>query len=259
MSDTAALPCLYHFRISHFNEKVRWALDWKRIPHRRVSLVPGFHIPTTWWVSGQTGVPILDLTGEGTALFDSTAILHELERRWPDPPLFPSDPAQRERALALEAWFDDEVADDLRRVFWSTIIDDAGFVERISAGGAAPLTQRLYRTLFPLMRPLFKKDLELDAASIERSRARVAGHFDRLEAEIGPAGFLVGDAFSVADLAAASITSALVRPPQFAHPLPEPLPAPLVELRATLSERKGWKWVLETYAKHRSPSAEVIP
>lgn len=27
-------PLLWHFAISHFTEKARWALDWKGIPHR---------------------------------------------------------------------------------------------------------------------------------------------------------------------------------------------------------------------------------
>lgn len=257
MSDAAALPCLYQFRISHYNEKVRWALDHKRIPHRRVSLVPGLHIPAAWWVSGQTGVPILDLSGEGTALSDSTRIIAELERRWPDPPLYPADPARRERALALEEHFDEEVGDDLRRLCWAAIIDDAAFVTRISTEGACPVMQRAFGALFPLLRPLFRRDLELDAASVERSRARLAGHFDRLEAEIGPSGHLVGDAFTVADLTAAAIMSALVRPPQFAYPLPEPYPRPLVELRESLAGRAGWSWVLETWARHRDPSSEV--
>jgi hypothetical protein len=29
------LPLLWHIPLSHFNEKVRWALDFKNIPHRR--------------------------------------------------------------------------------------------------------------------------------------------------------------------------------------------------------------------------------
>jgi hypothetical protein len=29
------VPLLWHFAISHFTEKARWALDWKGIPHAR--------------------------------------------------------------------------------------------------------------------------------------------------------------------------------------------------------------------------------
>lgn len=35
---------LLQFRHSPYNEKVRWALDLKRVPHRRRSLLPGPHM-----------------------------------------------------------------------------------------------------------------------------------------------------------------------------------------------------------------------
>jgi glutathione S-transferase len=35
---------LLQFRHSPYNEKVRWALDLKRLPHRRRSLLPGPHM-----------------------------------------------------------------------------------------------------------------------------------------------------------------------------------------------------------------------
>ena len=33
-------PVLWQLELSHYNEKVRWALDHKRIPHRRRALLP---------------------------------------------------------------------------------------------------------------------------------------------------------------------------------------------------------------------------
>ena len=36
-------PVLWQLQISHYNEKARWALDYKRIPHVRHSMLPGFH------------------------------------------------------------------------------------------------------------------------------------------------------------------------------------------------------------------------
>jgi hypothetical protein len=33
-------PVLWHLQLSHFNEKVRWALDLKRIDHVRRPLLP---------------------------------------------------------------------------------------------------------------------------------------------------------------------------------------------------------------------------
>jgi hypothetical protein len=39
------VPVVWQFRAWHFNEKVRWALDWKWIAHTRRTLLPGWHIP----------------------------------------------------------------------------------------------------------------------------------------------------------------------------------------------------------------------
>lgn len=128
------VPVLYHFRVSHYNEKVRWVLDYKRWPHRRKTLIPGFHIPRARLLSGQNMLPVLRL-GERT-LHDSSTILAELERLRPDPPLFPSDEGERRRALEIEAWYDDPVAPDLRRLFWATYLDDGAACTRMSTDGA---------------------------------------------------------------------------------------------------------------------------
>src|SRR5438128_853440 len=36
-------PVLWHLKVSHYNEKARWALDYKGIPHRRRAAIPGRH------------------------------------------------------------------------------------------------------------------------------------------------------------------------------------------------------------------------
>jgi glutathione S-transferase len=54
-------------------------------------------------VSGQPLVPVLELDGQVIA--DPTAIVEELERLQPDPPLYPSDPARRAEAEIFVDWF----------------------------------------------------------------------------------------------------------------------------------------------------------
>ncbi len=92
--DTATAPChvrLWQLELSHFNEKVRWALDYKRINHRRRSLLPGAHALITRRLTGDVGTtPVLDL--DGRMIGDSTRIIAALEERWPEPPLYPPDP-----------------------------------------------------------------------------------------------------------------------------------------------------------------------
>ena len=41
-------PVLYHIEVSHYNEKARWALDYKGVPHRRKAPMPIAHMGGRW-------------------------------------------------------------------------------------------------------------------------------------------------------------------------------------------------------------------
>ncbi len=250
-------PHLFQFRVSHYNEKVRWALDYKGWPHVRHTMVPGFHILGARLRSGQSQLPVLVIGDE--TLSNSSHILAEIERRQPAPPLYPSHASDLERAREIERFFDDEVAPDLRRLFWSTYLDHSADCTRMATDGSSPLARGLFRALLPVMRPLFRSNMGVRKEQIERARSRLGSYFDRLESEIGPSGYLVGDRFGIADLAAAAVMTAIIRPPQFSYPLPEPWPAALVELRDNVADRRGFSWVLDMYARHRGASAEIVP
>jgi len=250
-------PRLLHFRVSHYNEKVRWALDHKKWPHVLEALVPGFHVPRVRRLTGQNKVPVLVI--DGIPINGSGRILQEIERIRPNPPLLTESPADRARALALEAFFDDEVAPDVRRLFWSTYLDRPTECVRMATDGASSLARGAWWVLSPLLRRVLRFNMQADTQHVERAREMVGGFFDRLESEIGPSGYLVGDAFGIADLAVASVLSPILRPPEFPYPVPEPWPPGLVELRASLAGRAGYRWVMDMYARHRGTSSEVMP
>lgn len=54
--------------------------------------------------SGQDLVPVLE--DGGFCLADSSRIIEHLERRFPDPPLFPADPARKAEMRIFVDWFD---------------------------------------------------------------------------------------------------------------------------------------------------------
>ena len=56
-------------------------------------------------VSGQGLVPVIERS-DGTVVADSVAILRDLERRQPQPPLFPPDPARRAELDVFIDWFE---------------------------------------------------------------------------------------------------------------------------------------------------------
>ena len=128
---------------------------------------------------------------------------------------------------------------------------DLAWAARMATDGFGASTRLVWHTFFPLMRPLLRRNMGVDAARVHRARKRLGGYLDRLESAIGPSGYLVGDRFSVADLAAAAVMTAIVRPPEFPYPLPDPWPPELVQLRESVAGRAGFRWVLDIYARHR--------
>lgn len=94
-------PELWQMRFSMYPEKVRWALDYKRVAHIRHSLLPGPHAVQLMPRFGQKSMPILRHNGK--VLKNSAAILDYVEQTWPRPVLYPGDSAHREQAFGYPA------------------------------------------------------------------------------------------------------------------------------------------------------------
>jgi glutathione S-transferase len=242
---------LWHIEISHYNEKVRWALDHKGVPHRRRAPMPGvLHPLVALAKTRRPTLPVLEL--DGRAIGDSTRIIGALEHRWPEPPLYPDDPSERRRALELEDFFDEEVAPDVRRfAFFEISRDPAAATAALQTVGGPPLSGRAAALMVRGTARRYGGSEEV----MEESRRRILAGADRLAAEIQPSGHLVGDSFTVADLTAASILYPLVQPPEFQYAVP-PLPPAVRELAAELPG-EATDWVRRMWREHRGTSAEV--
>ena len=69
--------------------------------------------------------------------------------------------------------------------------------------------------------------------------------------------YLVGEAFTVADLAAAAMLSPLLQPPEIQYPVRVELPPFLQDYRAMLLRYPAARWAAEIYRLNRGHSAEV--
>jgi glutathione S-transferase len=205
-------PVLWQLQVSHFVEKVRWALDYKRIPHIRQSLLPGLHAIKTRRLSGDISTtPVLTL--DGRSIGDSTRIIAAIEERWPQPPLYPEDEAQRCRALELEEFFDEELGPHIRRAFYHEVLPRPELVVPLFTQGRRRPPRALLLAGFPALRVAMRRRFEISAESAAHSRAKMVAAMDRLEREISSSGYLVGDSFTVADLTAATLFYGVARPP----------------------------------------------
>ena len=249
-------PVLWHLDISHYNEKARWALDFKGVAHIRRRVTPGLQGLRARRLRAGSTVPILEM--DGRAIGDSTKIIEEVERRWPEPPLYPVDPAERSGALELEDFFDEQCGPHARRVLFSDNMAEPETFVAMFNGADRPLNG-LLEALTPLFLQLVKRRFQIWPETVERSREKVCAAFDKLEADVGPSGYLVGESFTVADLAAASILGLIVVPPEFPYIKvhPDERTAQFRRFRHSLKDRPGFKWVEDMYARHRGTSAEM--
>ena len=95
---------LYRARFSTNVERVALALAHKGLEVESVEISYDDRSPVIE-VSGQGLVPVLV---DGTIVVpDSRRILTFLEEKWPDPPLFPRDPARLAELRVFRDWFDE--------------------------------------------------------------------------------------------------------------------------------------------------------
>ena len=253
----ATTPVLYHIEVSHYNEKARWALDYKGVPHRRKAPMPMMHMAwaaTMTHGKGKT-FPILRMNGE--TIDDSTRIIETLERLYPEPPLYPADSDDRRRALALEEFFDEELAPHIRRTAFAIATRDPDAFAWAAAPQAGRFVHAAFKGSAIMMGPLVRMRYGINDETAAQGWDKTLAAFDRLESEIGPSGYLAGDAFSVADLTAAALFFPLVRPPESEFLVPGPLPEAMERLREEVAGRPGWEWVRDMYRRHRGTSAAV--
>ncbi len=245
---------LVQFLASHFNEKARWALDWKGLPHTRRSLLPGPHIPVVRRLSGQTATPVLLIDERVVA--GSADILAALEELRPEPPLFPSDPEARAEVEALQAHFDEEVGPQVRTALFSVLLDEPGYLCAIFDRERPGWQRALYRAVFPLVSGLVRKGNGVTGPeAVEAAFAATERALDLVARRSGGTGYLVGDGFTAADLAAAALLAPTL---SLDHPdmaRPEPLPERVRAWLARWEKHPASAWVRETYRRHRPPRA----
>jgi len=252
---TGGAPVLWHLKVSHYNEKARWALDYKGVAHIRRAALPGRHPSIAKKLTGGRTFPVLVLDGE--AIGDSTRIIEALERRYPEPPLYPADPDERRRALELEDFFDEQLGPHTRLLAVHHMLPDS----KLTLGAFFPdlrgMRRLIARAAFRGVRARMVAGLEIDDQSVALAHEKVRAAGERFRAELQPSGYLVGDAFTVADLTLAALLAPVVAPDEFPYPQPQrghPLFAPL---RDALAGPNLLDWSRGMYRRHRGFSAEI--
>jgi glutathione S-transferase len=107
---------LYWMSISHPSQVARKMLDLKGIEYERIDVLPlnqRIHLRLAGFSGGT--VPALKL--DGRRVQGSRQIAQALDERWPEPALFPTDPALRARVQEAERWGEEQLQPIPRRLF----------------------------------------------------------------------------------------------------------------------------------------------
>ena len=238
---------LYQFPISHYCEKVRWALDYKGVRYRIKNLLPGQHIGFVKSVAPKTHVPVIEKDGE--FIQGSAAIITWLDEQYPDKPLTPSDPAAREEALEWERFADEGMGDDVRRWCYFTLLEHPRAVLPLLTTGV-PLPLRIvFRLMFPKVREVMQRAMKIYPETSQKSAAALDAALQKLLKATDERKFLAGDQFSRADLAVAALLSPFFMPPEYGVKWPRQAPQPL---QGWVDARAGkLAWAERIYREYR--------
>jgi glutathione S-transferase len=164
---------VYGGSISPFVRKVLVVLAEKGVEAKVENVNPFAPPPDFVAISPLKRIPVLRDTDvpEPNTIPDSSVICDYLERKFPQPPLYPNDPFQRARALWYEEYADTLVA---------PTIGPGLFFERV-------------------VKKMMKQETDEDLCR-KTLHEKLPPILDHLEREIGNSQFFVGDTFTIADV-----------------------------------------------------------
>ena len=228
---------LYQFKISHYAEKARWALDHKGLTYRRHEVLFGPGQLLLKLRTGSRQVPVLD--DDGRIVVGSTRILDHLDARYPAAPLWPVDPAEQAAAREAVAWADEKIGKGVRGYLLASARHDPRLgVAGTVAGALGPGVIRVaadycgYDSL----------------ALAEHDFPQV---LRELKSRLGASAYLVGDRFTAADLTACALINPLYGPP--ASPLRSRWSRQRPPLASDPALAPVFDWFDHIYQKHRRP------
>jgi len=208
-------PCLIAIALSHYCEKVRWALDYLDIDYVEEDHAPPFHRQYTARHNGTT-VPVL--VTENKAFTDSHDILQYLDGISEDKKLYPKDFQLRSRVEELEKLFDEKLGVASRSWGYSYAIQKPLTIA-IAWGIQAPLIERIKVILaFPKIPQLLQQIYDVTPEAKDLALEEIRKVFEIVNQELASGKqFLVGDRLSAADITFAALASPILRPPN--HPI----------------------------------------
>lgn len=247
------IPRLISIPVSHYCEKVRWAMEWLEIPYVEERHVPLIHRFYTRQVGGSS-VPVL--VTQTATFIDSADILHHLDDMTSsDKRLYPNNPELRRQIDQLEDTFNHQLAPHVRCWGYFNGFQDWGLMQTVWCDGVPGWERALFPFVFPLVRRKARKAYNINFESAIASLDQIQQIFDVIGSRLADGRkYLVGDDFSAADLTFACLAAPTLFPPEYGVPFPQldSIPSQMADQIQVFRETPAGKYVLRLYRQRQS-------
>lgn len=239
--------------ISHFCEKARWALDRAGIAFEERAHLQVLHWLPAKRAGGGTTVPVL-VCGE-TVLTESADILSWADARAPAAVrLYPDDPALSSAIRALERDFDERLGPQGRLWLYDNMRGRRALVRRYAATGV-PAWQKLGLPIaYGTVAKIIDRHFAITSESAAHALRDVRDTFDEVGVLLDDGRqYLMGARFSAADLTFSALSAAVLSPPGYGVPLPQPdeLPPAMATVVRELREHPAGQHALRMFREKR--------
>lgn len=238
--------------ISHYCEKVRWALDKLQFAYVEEPHMPPFHRLATTPVGGKS-VPVL--VAETDAFTDSSNILKYLDEISPNnAKLYPTDSALCQQVEELEELFDEQLGVATRLWGYSHTMNQPKLIQSVWTKGVPFLERALFPVVFPPMRSVTQRIYNINTETVPTATTQIKNIFAQVSKLLADGRtYLIGDKISAADITFAALAAPAISPPE--HPmrransnkLPQQMLSEIQEFKAT----PAGKFALRLYRQER--------
>jgi glutathione S-transferase len=264
--------------VSHYCEKTRWAMTRAQIPFVEERHMPPFHRFATrkidkrsssdpmseteqnmsrlnQFVSRQVGGQTVPVLITETAIFRSSdRILNYVDAISPDElKLYPPDPDLRKQVDELVELFDNVLAPAVRLWAYSYIMTEAHLLQPLWCQGVPWFERWLFPVVFQWMQATVFQMYRINDATILAAHESIREIFELVDnLLVDGRSYLVGDRFSAADLAFATLAAAVVLTPGYGVKLPalEQLPDRMANGIRQFQATLAGKFVMRLYQEY---------
>jgi glutathione S-transferase len=236
------------------SETCRWVLTHYGIPYDEQRHIFGAVSVIAYIRNGDVHIPLIQ-GDPGLSVIGPLPVIDHYELQVAaDRRLIPADPAAKAQVMADFTHYNSDLAGETAVIGYDMLLPHKDIMIGPFTEGLPMVEADLTSISYPLLEVLFDSLLHLSPERVAEALTKTRAIFAETDKRIADGRqYLVGDQFSLSDIALATAAGPLILPPYYGSPMP-PLDVMPPELKAIITELRGTatgKFVVQLYEKHR--------